>query len=435
MKRKTLIAALCLALLLSLLPGCTFKFPYAIDKPSASPTAEAASEEYRIAHDAAVADYLDKHSSEIVVGADGTYQSGLEALDTSKYDIFLSGEAHATRKNYDAELALIQYLHEKAGVRYILMESGFAATAYLNMYLQSGDQNIPLQIMAELAGTPSCNDETLEFWQKLYRYNESLPPEERLTAVGIDIEHQAVTAYLYMQLLLENKEIPQEIEVPLKTITAFPPNLDDQGIAVAMNKLRSDIDKNRSLYQECLGEDFYNFEFAVNNTLTGIKAYDKSTKNFDAFREQAICSNFLSVYEHYGKGKYFGQFGSEHVFQSHCNTDYLSADSDRLAILLNTSDSPVDGRVCTILYTYVTCSAMNQNGSFDLSENSLAQAQILSDYGESGSMTLFDLRAEGSPFGKNPIFIKPPANGVTLNYFQYLVLIKNSGACSPYEPG
>lgn len=43
-------------------------------------------------------EYLKINSSRLVLDDSGNYLSGLEAIDTSKYEIFLGGESHATKR-------------------------------------------------------------------------------------------------------------------------------------------------------------------------------------------------------------------------------------------------------------------------------------------------------------------------------------------------
>ena len=95
--------------------------------------------------------YLDANRSEIIIDKDGRYKSGLETVDTKPYDVFLAGESHAI-KNYDIRFALIQYLRETASVRVLLLESGYASAAYLNIYLQTGDLKILQSYLEILPG-------------------------------------------------------------------------------------------------------------------------------------------------------------------------------------------------------------------------------------------------------------------------------------------
>lgn len=380
----------------------------------------------------AVLGYLDANRSEIIIDKDGRYKSGLEAVDTKPYDVFLAGESHAIKKNYDMQFALIQYLRETAGVRVLLLESGYASAAYLNIYLQTGDLKILQSYFGNLAGTSACNNEEYAFWQKLYQYNASLPQDDRLISVGIDIEHQWDTALLFLQSLVQNRQAPEEIKSPLLALTSFTSFSNGSKINELMKLLQASIEKHRTVYQEFLQESFYDFEFSVRNCLVGIDAYSNDEEKFDAVREPAMYDNFLSVYEHYGKGKFFGQFGAEHVYQASCDTDYFKKHSGRFAISLQSEGSPVSGRVCTVLYTYENCFRMDGEGSRPISENTFSKENLKPPYGSAG-LTIFDLGTEGSPFTESPIFIKSPSSDSTLDYFQYIVLIRNSEACTLYK--
>lgn len=82
-----------------------------------------------------------------------TDAKAMDLIDTDKFDLFISGESHAIEKNFRQQLFLIKYLHENANVNYILAEDGVGSAGLMNMYLQTGDEQILKDIFAELRGT------------------------------------------------------------------------------------------------------------------------------------------------------------------------------------------------------------------------------------------------------------------------------------------
>lgn len=77
---------------------------------------------------------------------DKSYIKGFSIFDKAinKYHVFLTGETHYTKKNYDLMLAFIKYLNKKADVKYILCEKGYNDTVYINRYLDTGDEKKPI---------------------------------------------------------------------------------------------------------------------------------------------------------------------------------------------------------------------------------------------------------------------------------------------------
>lgn len=52
--------------------------------------------------------------------------------DIRKHDVFLAGEVHGVKMNYDLQLELIKYLNNKVDVRYILGEFGYSVSEHIN---------------------------------------------------------------------------------------------------------------------------------------------------------------------------------------------------------------------------------------------------------------------------------------------------------------
>jgi hypothetical protein len=356
----------------------------------------------------------------------------LELLDSSKYDIFLAGETHATKIDYVMELAMLEFLNKSAGVKYILLETGYASSAYLNLYLQNGDIDLLNNYMQNLRGTFSNCCEHYDFWQKVYKYNQTLSEENRLSAVGVDIEHQWNTVVLYLQKLIKDKQAPDEIKATIEKLTAFTSLINRDLLTELLTTLETDLYKNEAAYQEFLKEDFFAFEFSIKNCIAGIDSYEDMT-TFGEKREKYISDNFKVLYTHYNDGKFFGQWGAEHIYQTACDTEYLTSADNRFAITLEQPDSPAAHKVCSILYVYENSKLMNTDASEQpithKSLTGLAQLSMLC----TGNLTFFKLEAEDSPFADTACFLKSPTTDDTLDYFQYILLIKNSEACTPYQ--
>lgn len=71
-----------------------------------------------------------------------TDEHAMDLIDTDNFDLFISGENHAIEKNFKQQLFLIKYLRENANANYILAEDGVGSAGLMNMYLQTGDEQI-----------------------------------------------------------------------------------------------------------------------------------------------------------------------------------------------------------------------------------------------------------------------------------------------------
>ncbi|GMG96777.1 hypothetical protein [Tepidimicrobium xylanilyticum] len=161
-------------------------------------------------------------------------------------------------------------------------------------------------------------------------------------------------------------------------------------------------------------------------------SYVKS-ENYDDLhyvREKSIYDNFIRAYEHFPKGKYFGQFGSAHIHQKYI-IDYMYG-KGRFGIYLNQEDSPVKGKVLSIKYGYKdSCYLVKepdvQRGKYQYREETSAShlnnMRILERYLDK-DITIFKLNGKGSSFKEELYFVQDPNGGVTTDYFQYIVVNK-----------
>ena len=61
---------------------------------------------------------------------------------------------------------------------------------------------------------------------------------------------------------------------------------------------------------------------------------EQSSKSND-LRDEAMMSNFRFIAESYPQETFFGEFGSEHIIQSACETEFGSSTYNRFAMRLD----------------------------------------------------------------------------------------------------
>ena len=108
-------------------------------------------------------------------------------VDYDKYDLFVSGECHATQKNFDVQMSLIKNLSENSDLKYIVAESGMGNAICINNYLHTGDISKLNVVFESLKGTSARNNESYEFYKKLYEFNKNLPEDKKIVYLGMDI--------------------------------------------------------------------------------------------------------------------------------------------------------------------------------------------------------------------------------------------------------
>ena len=147
-----------------------------------------------VRNEKAIKGYLKDNVSDIDISNTSDYK-GLRLLDSrlQSNDVFLCGESHAIAKNKEIQLYLLKYFNQKGSVSYLLTEEGYRASYLENKYLRTGNKAYLEIIYSELGGTLSWNKEDYNFWLELFKYNNQLPEDKKLTVVGADIEHQKQT--------------------------------------------------------------------------------------------------------------------------------------------------------------------------------------------------------------------------------------------------
>lgn len=350
--------------------------------------------------------------------------------------LFITAEFHGIAANQELEFAFLKYFQQQAGVKYFLQEIAYSTAMSLNSYLESGDEGILSDLFKSLRGTYGWTKENYRLYQKLYHYNASLPPEERITIIGFDIEHQPENALSYLYRLLPEQDIPPVIEpliAQLKNI--YRKKLDDHNyLKDFARKLKESMVTHAQVYQQYLGENRFGFELVTANLLNRFIAYQEKGQDrlfFNQTRDQMMYDNFIKIYPQLPAGKFYGQWGLNHGLQKR------QAGVDWFAARLNEKASPFRGKLLTIIYLYQDCWQMTRSGGGNYGKRKLttySSNKPVLDLYSSGDFTLFNLVGTDSPYTQHlfwPLKMTTPTEGVTTDYFQYLLLIRNSGPSTP----
>lgn len=330
-----------------------------------------------------------------------------DLIDVDSYEIFLTGETHTMAKSYEFKKSFFSYLNKEAGVKNIIEEVGFCSGLLLNRYIQTGDEKDLEFYMKQLNGTMAYNKEMYEFYKWLYEYNSQLDEENKIIIHGIDIEHQPLTAIRGISTLIDtNKEVPKSLDKAIEYVKKNNQN--------AILYLKRAYDKNKEDCEQYFGDNFIIFENCIKNLYPIETGSD--------MRDKVMMSNFSFIYSLNKGKKFFGQLGSEHIYQDYMDSDYTSSDEVRFGILLNSNNSPVKNKVYSLLCVYQNIIGNNPTkNSFDYS--------LIKSYKED---IFIDLSQENSPFYKKKYFFKDKkSTGVTCDYIQGLMILIDSNETTP----
>lgn len=348
--------------------------------------------------------------------------------NTDGYQVFLVGETHTKAKSKQAEKMFVCHFYENEGVRYFLWETGLGAGLLLDHYLQTGNADDLDFYMTQLDGTAAYTQNEYDFWTWMQTYNATLPEDQKLHVIGLDIDHQPATAARGLSLLVDSSTASTSTLAPAldKAQNGDVQALEELGLAV---KDRPDDAKALfgNLY-EWAEQFFDNFDHTV-QYYSGTDE-ERSSKSND-LRDEAMMSNFQFVQAQHPHNVFMGVFGSEHIFQSACETEFCSSEYNRFGMRLNTNVSPVKGAVCSILFAY-TEQGIPFFRSYSPSNGDINYQPFEKWFGEDA---YFSLDEPESPFSTEECLINQADNvpTATTDYFQKLLLLSDSQDCTPYR--
>ena len=365
-----------------------------------------------------------------------------DIIDKDKYELFVSGEYHATQKNFDIQMDIIKNLSKNSDLKYIVAEDGMGNALLINQYLQTGDVSNLNTVFKNLKGTFGCNNEAYEFYKNLYEFNKELPNNKKLTYLGIDIEHQSgVALSCFKNIALKNSMLGNE---KLETLfTDFDQDRTNEEFILDLEAVYNDVNNNPNMYSEKLGEEFWIFKFLLRNILNTYKCNGiKDDLQWSSLREKSMVENFYEIYNHFPKGKYYGQWGLEHAYLNLFKSEFHPEGELCLAAALNNSeDSPVKNKVCSMAIIYFDSLQMNRNtglpdnfkSDFSNKQNEMDSLKLFAGNDQS-NIQFFKLDSEDSPFLKRLYLFDHIANlGSTTDYFKDIIVVKNSMACTRFD--
>ena len=366
------------------------------------------------------------------------FEKGIDnkTFGNADYRVFLAGEYHAQTKGYQSKKMLIQYLHEKQDVDYLICELGMGQGFLLDDYIQTGNEENLIFMMEELEGALAYTQDEYQLWKWLHDYNQQQPENDKLHIIGLDIEFQKKTSVRGLSLLMDNSVTPaKEIQPLIERIK------ESDGTAV--KEFPQTLEKYPEQMKEVFGENFpWAEQYAKNVTATEkfFELNQSGGANAHQIRDDKMTDNLFFAMEQLPEdAKFFGQFGAEHILQSEMITTFvLQENYNRFAMQLQEDDSPVKGEVCSIYLVFLQKSQSPRSTNYYLMNESEVPIDAFQDY--YAQDTFIPLDEKGSPFtryGEEQVQDREgsdnkAAMGLT-NYFQKILFLLDSEACEPYQ--
>jgi hypothetical protein len=353
--------------------------------------------------------------------------------------IFLVGETHGNQLNSAIKWKFMAYIKEKTNFKYLLSESSYSDSYYVNRYLETGDEAYLQTIFKFHYGTAGNTLEEYQFYTKLYQYNQSFDVKDQIRLVGVDIEHSNPLAIQFLGEILENVIIDERAHPLLAQFKqAIKTNLSYEQGERLVKELHQDWKNRPESYQQLLGERHKDFGIVLQNMINKSKAY--ASKFFDSSRDNYISDNFQRFYlEHPGEILY-GQWGMGHIYQGATDAaKWFGAYLNEIPEFKN--------NIVSVAIGYLNCSIISPNDHYDgyqkwkitSFEPDPEELPIWNGVIKAEQAVLFKLDGKRSPFAASIIPLlnqtngSPPVNGVTTDYYQYLIVLQNAQASKPFS--
>jgi hypothetical protein len=329
--------------------------------------------------------------------------------DSSKYNIFFTGEFHGTQGNETVNLEMLKYLNRVEGVNYLICEVQYSIISKLNKYIQNGDEKLlngAVNILRKRS-PEYASDDYYKFWQGLYDYNKDLPNDKKIKAFGIDVDFIGDYTLIEMANLIPHNDPPIEIASKVNKFKGLLSSeiLNEQEAITIFKDLSDDYNANTQVYKSFFDDNFNDFE----NNLSSMINTAKYAEIQDSNRDELIYNNFMRIYNQNQKGKYYGQFGASHIFSE----DIISI-GKTFYTFAKILEKKNDFKVLSIPIVPSDRMKLTTQGE-KLAKNRLS---------------IFKLNGKGSPykeqneniFTSNGLGI---VNGTTVDNYQYVVYLKS----------
>lgn len=346
-------------------------------------------------------------------------------------EMILLGENHATQYNEVIDTKLFQYLYHRHGVRVYLGETSIGMGYFINSYINSGFDGTLQYIMANYSGSFS---ETLHNRARLVRlkdFNLSLPENDRITYMGIDVEHQVTIGFRVFKMLIPKPSIdaphPNDIADLIQEMynTRYTSYLEVINAAPYFHeKLTS------SQFKNSFQAYFPEYERMV-RILAGIVTkveLENDPLTFDTKREQHIAQNLAFVRSKFGNVKMYGKWGASHIWKRQLSDNYKTFVQEAIANATINIE-----QVASIPIFYHNSFYADKDDDFNPRPIIFSVSPNMMNANKESPVVLFDLNEQGSPF-KDFMMLVNGTTGSTTSYFDMAFRFSGSQASKPYAP-
>lgn len=387
--------------------------------------------------------YLRSNAIPITLGDDNFEDFDKFSNKFSNYDIIISGEAHATQSSVKFKQNLFYYLRTQHQVTTYVEEAGLGYTYLATKFFETGNDTYLSYLMDASRGLSIYSQEIHNYLNVL----RNLFISHNFSYYGLDLEHQLdLTIYAIYSIIQEyNVNITSIVFDELKDMSNYFISegfdssiyLDTTGnrIRSVLELLNSTISLNMEEYSQQMGNDFPVFAKMIENgliqfTFSGL--YNQNNvEEAVKLREDTIYHNFLYLSNNITSPgeKYYGQWGLSHTLQERIE-DELYFKNSFVADIIDYTDLDV-----LSIVPYYVDSYQLLNGEESKIHNSPPFTKIrLTGVISDTEFAMIDLGNSNSPYLDSNPLIMTDNDHTTYDYFQVLLLVRNSATVTVFDP-
>lgn len=267
----------------------------------------------------------------------------------SNAKVLFAGEIHRKNGNEELEIDIMRSFFSDSLTHVFVIEANVAVEKLIGRYMRSGDKSC-LDSIADYYE----NDSEAYFYAKLRELYLRDFENGKFIIKGVDIlGNRYDMIYGLSKYVKVDQELPKEF-IGLKKLMSLSNKkfFTSSKARKALKKIVTESNQNIDLYKKGVS-DFDEFINQVNGGLVMLEGQSIKTSEEMEVREEYMYENFKKLVDRFPDAKFFGQFGRAHVPIVYQPNWVHLKNWKSLAARLNTNEnSPVKGKVCSLVYYY-----------------------------------------------------------------------------------
>jgi hypothetical protein len=403
------------------------------------------------AQDSTFTNYLAKNNEKITIGGTNKFVIFDDAF--YKNQVFFVSESHGYAKPHQLDAELFMQINKKNGVRYYIAEIDYSQAFYLNKYLNTGNEDFLKAIYQHWYNDQAQwgNKTGFEKWKTLYKYNQTLAKDKKIMVIGLDEAQDLNMNEKLLAEIISEAKYKNGSNIMLDSLLSF--GVKDlskdstKSYKKFVRRFVTDVTANEMAYKKIFKNKFFDFQFITNNIASKKGREEKIFYNFNIFYNEYKLTN----------EKMYGFWGRFHAMQDSINGGMS------FSAMLKKSNLPLAKKIISIPVYCIESASMlptqflppmaQQKGTIysksdmvndDSFVYKVEGIKPVAKFVGKDENVIFKLIGNESPYNKGLQLVESSSKfdktfnwsgnklAATTDYFQYLIVVRNSDWAVPY---